>query len=383
MLTSLTSGSKAAGLVWVKPSSQELLIDQVTVQVRFEGVADSEVRSVQIALDGRVMVTLTAPPWQAQIDAGDSVGTRKLEAIAKLANGSSLRQSLSVAPPGFVQEVDVPLVTLAVAIRDKAGKPIRDIARQEVSVLDAGKPVLISHWDSRGGQLSVAIVIDTSNSMKGDRIVGAREAAAAFLRQLSPQDRALLLQFNDEPSLVLPLSSATGETISAVDKLEARGGTSLYDAVHLGASLLSDASPDSKRVIVLLSDGRDESASGLEPGSLHTLDEAVRAAHDNDCTIFSIGLGRQLETDMDRDSRYTTAQVLQRFSESTGGTFTEVAKAGRLQDAFKAVVEELRNLYSVGYAMPPARPGESWRTISVKVTRPGSVVRAREGYYVR
>ncbi|MFN7965709.1 MAG: VWA domain-containing protein [Acidobacteriota bacterium] len=379
----MTSTSWGAGLVWVKPSSQELLIDQFTVQVRFEGVPDADVRSLQIALDGQVMLTLTAPPWQAQIDGGDSVRSRKLEAIAKLADGSTLRRSLVVSPPGFVQDIDVPLVTLALAVKDRAGKPIRDIARQEVSVLDSGKPVAISHWDPRGGQLSVAIVMDTSNSMKGERIEGARQAAEAFLKQLSAQDRALILQFNDEPSLVLPLATTNSQTLSAVDRLQPQGGTALYDAVHQAARLLGDAPADSKRVIVLLSDGRDESATGLEAGSLHTLEEAVRSAHDNDCTIFSIGLGRQLETDMDMDRRFTTAQVLQRFSESTGGTFTEVAKAGRLEEAFKSVVDELRNLYSVGYSMPPTRPGESWRSISVKVTRPGAVVRAREGYYVR
>jgi VWFA-related protein len=175
----------------------------------------------------------------------------------------------------------------------------------------------------------------------------------------------------------------TDRLTTAIASLEARGGTALYDAVWRASELLAESQPDRRRVVVVLSDGRDESASGLEPGSLHTLQEAVRAAHLNDVTVYSIGLGRQLESDLDFEGKSTTSEILSRISGSTGGTFTAVEKAGRLDAAFRGVVEELRSLYSIAYSMPVARPGETWRSISVRVARPGVNARAREGYFVR
>jgi VWFA-related protein len=120
----------------------------------------------------------------------------------------------------------------------------------------------------------------------------------------------------------------------------------------------------------------------MEPGSFHTQDEAIRQAHFADATVFSLGLGAELDRETDFTGRMTTAEVLTRFSRSTGGVFQKITRWSRLERAFRSVLEEIRRQYGMAYRPPAPKPGETWRTVHVKVSRPGLNVRTREGYFV-
>ena len=135
--------------------------------------------------------------------------------------------------------------------------------------------------------------------------------------------------------------------------------------------------------MVVLSDGRDEASSGLEPGSFHTLDEAIRQAHLKDAALFTLGVGSALERDTDFTGRMTTEEVLTRLATSTGGRYLAVERSRSLAEAYRDVLEELRQRYDLAFTPAPRKPGESWRTIEVTTSRPGVTLRAREGYFVR
>jgi VWFA-related protein len=136
-------------------------------------------------------------------------------------------------------------------------------------------------------------------------------------------------------------------------------------------------------VAVLLSDGRDEAASGLEPGSFHTLEEAIKAAHDKDVVVFTIGFGHHLDEEPDFTGRYTTEEILMRLASSTGGRYLEVRSSRALERAFRDIMEELRHQYQIAYVPPKPLPGQTWREIRVEVDRPEAEVRTRDGYYVK
>jgi VWFA-related protein len=144
--------------------------------------------------------------------------------------------------------------------------------------------------------------------------------------------------------------------------------------------------------MVLLSDGRDESYSGFEPGSLHTLDESLEQALRSEVMIFPIGLGKDLDEEYVRrfdgldgrsnlDTSTSLADVLQRLAESTGGRAVMSSNPGKLRKAFQEIAEDLRHQYSIAYVSSnPARDGK-WRDIRVEVSdRPLEVV-TRKGYY--
>ncbi len=382
VLLALPAAARAAepAVRLLAPAQGVPVIGPVTVAFDLVGIAPADVRGAVVLLDGKERARLAAPPWRATIDAGDELRDRTLEVRVTLASGKVVAGRWVTAKPA-VSEVEVRLVNLAVTVRDAGGRAAKDLGRGEFTVLDAGQPVEVERWEATNSPLAVSIVLDTSLSMEGDSIAEAKRAVRSFVEKLDPKDEIMLLAFSDDVRQMGPLTDDRAPVLAAVDGLVAAGGTALYDAVHDAATRLTHVPPGFRHVMVLLSDGRDEAASGLEPGSFHTLDEAIHAAHMADATVFTIGLGGELST-TDFTGRYRTSEILERLARTTGGDYHAVTSWRRLGSAFRTVVEELRQQYWIAYRPPAARPGETWRPVQVKVSRPGYTTRTREGYYV-
>lgn len=139
---------------------------------------------------------------------------------------------------------------------------------------------------------SVAIVIDTSGSMQGDKIRNARTAAARFVEGLADGDRVSLLTFSDtaeERVAPVVLDARSRATLaSAIDAVYAEGGTNLFEGVRAAglAALGADDTFKSKRV-VLISDGL-ATVGDTSKDSLALLGEK---AAEHDVQITSIGVG--------------------------------------------------------------------------------------------
>ncbi len=374
----------AAGkVVIVRPKPAELLIGPVEVEFRVEGVDPSAIEEATVVLDRRPLAKLAEPPWTVTIDAGEEIGRHQLDVLVRLTGGVELKGSRVFEPSGGFQEIDVRLVNVAFTAVDRRGEPVRDLSADEVTVRDEGKPVPFERFRHAGPPLDVALVFDTSNSMSGDRLADAQRAALAFLDALGPEDEALVVAFGDDVRVVAELSAAREAQKDAVRGFSVSGGTALYDAIFDAAKALAGGRSEARRVMVVLSDGRDEASSGLEPGSFHTLDEAIRQAHLRDVALFTLGIGGALRRDTDYTGRLTTEEVLSRLASSTGGRYLSVERSRGLSDAYRDILEELRERYDLAFKPAAARAGETWRRLEVKTSRDGVAVRAREGYFVR
>ncbi len=149
---------------------------------------------------------------------------------------------------------------------------------------------------------------------------------------------------------------------------------------------------DGRRVLVLLSDGRDEAANGFGPGSLHTVDEAVEQSLRNEVMVFAIGLGGNLPREYVRtwngagelsqvDPARTVVDVLRRLSEATGGRLILASSAGRISRAFDEIAADLHHQYSIAYASTDAARDGKWRRIEVLTPGRELEVVTRKGYY--
>ena len=134
-------------------------------------------------------------------------------------------------------------------------------------------------------------------------------------------------------------------------------------------------------MLILLSDGRDEAANGLEPGSLHTLSEALDKALRNEVMIFAIGFGRDLDQQFDFYERTTLAEILSRLAESTGGRVLFPKRTGALRSAFEEVAVHLRHQYSIAYSPDNESKDGAWREIRLRTRQPELEVVTRKGYY--
>src|SRR5262245_5721380 len=286
------------GLTIVKPRALEIVSGKVTIEV---GVPEAlGAPAVEVLVDGAVVGRLTAPPYQLSYDFGDTLRPRKIGARIAEGPGSGMRAEITTR--GFdARKIDqiarVDLVSLYVSVRDGSGRYITDLPSQRFRVLDSGRPQQITHFGLEQRPLAAAIVIDCSFSMKGEMMQAARDAATRFVKSLRPDDRAMVVTFSDAPTLASDLTVDRESAVAAIGSAEAKGGTALYDAIYMTADRLSRE--DGRKVIVLLSDGRDEAQNGIEPGSLHTFDEALEKSLRSEAILFTIGFGKKLATERD------------------------------------------------------------------------------------
>jgi Ca-activated chloride channel family protein len=186
------------------------------------------------------------------------------------------------------------------------------------------------------------------------------QAAAAFVESLRPQDKALVIDFDDKVYLLEDLTSDQALLKVAVTSTEALSSTAVYDALHAAFRKLRGI--EGRKAIVLLSDGDDTS-------SQFAYERILEEAKAQSVLLYAIGLG---------DVRKS---VLKDFSETTGGRAFFVAKASQLAEVYSKIAEELRRQYYLSYATTNTVWNGRFIKLEVKSKNKDWSVRSRRGYF--
>jgi Ca-activated chloride channel family protein len=380
-----------AGLEFVSPRRLSTALGETAIELRVDLPRGLRVERIVVSADGDPIATLTEPPWTLLWDAGDGSRGHRLLAEMFLSDGSRVRAQTLTSPLRINQVEEVGLVNLYPMVFDGSGDYVDDLTEQDFEVLEDGVKQKIERFTTEQKPLRIGIVLDTSLTMsRSGKLVDAQKAALEFLGFLLPQDQAMVVTFSDSVQVIQELTSERELLAEAIKGTAAKGGTALYDAVWRASKRLEAF--EGRRVMILLSDGKDEAASGLEPGSLHTLDEALDQALRSEVMVFAIGLGKRLDEEYAREwgrplsaGRSSRAlsleQILRRMAEATGGRLLLSPSGRRLRKAFDDVASDLRNQYSIAYApSDPTRDGE-WRAVEVRVPGRDLEILCREGYY--
>lgn len=205
-----------------------------------------------------------------------------------------------------------------------------------------------------GDRLEVVLVIDTSGSMQGAAMAAARDAAVQFLTQLPEGTRAAVIGFSDVPQVVHELDSEAAGAESAIATLEARGETSLYDAVAMAVRTFGSAE-GVRRSIVLLSDGADTA-------STRSLEEAATMLSSSGASLEAIYL----------QTTEAEVEALHVLANAGGGDVLTAVDAAGLQALYEAVAADLRSQYELRYV------SEAAGTTSVEVTLVASGTKSAE-----
>lgn len=258
----------------------------------------------------------------------------------------------------------VNVVEVYATVTDTAGAPVTDLDRDAFLVRENEVEQKITTFAAGQFPLAVGVALDRSFSMAGAPLANARTAARGFLGELRPDDRSMLIAIGSRTEVLAPLSRDRTAQYAALDALDAFGSTALYDAVI--AALEAIQPQPGRRALVLLSDG-DDRYSGATAASM------LERARASDVLVYPIAFGR------------TRPTVFAELAALTGGRSHHVKDSRQLPETLRAVAAELRHQYLIGYTPSrPIEPGSNeWRAISVTVTRPGTVARARDGYLVR
>jgi Ca-activated chloride channel family protein len=261
-------------------------------------------------------------------------------------------------------------VQLHATVVDDKHHVVNGLNKNDFVVYENGQPQQITHFDQKDVPVAVGIVIDNSGSMR-DKRPAVNLAALNFVRASNPDDEVFIVNFNDEYYLDQDYTDQIPKLKEALERIESRGGTALYDAVVASADHLKKDARLSKKVLLVVTDGEDNA-------SRESLEQAVRRLQaENGPTVYTIGiLGGEKER---RAKRALTA-----MAEDTGGIAFFPKDASEVDRITQEVAHDIRNQYIIGYRPSTPRTAGGYRTIKVDAKAPGYkhlFVRTRSGYY--
>lgn len=365
---------------FVSPPAGRPVSGETKVVLRASVPEGAHLVRIEVFIDSQRVAVLDKPPYEFLWNAGEEFLPHTLTARAADDAGRTAETTLQTPPLHVGQRESVSLVNLYLNVYDDRGKAITDLEAGEFKVFEEGQIQKVTTFTAARQPLSVALVMDASNSMgTGNRMEIARKAAADFVKRMAGGDRALVVKFDDSVREVQPLTDDRKKLTQAVESLAPSGGTALYDALFQVSRKLG--SLEGRKALVLLSDGRDQAFEENAPGSLHTFEETVDAAVRSEAVVYAIGLGARLENEPDLAQRTSLRRILETFADKTGGRFYNPERAGQLEGVYQQISEDLGRQYSLAYSPSNQARDGHWRAIRVEVTRPGSRVVTRPGYF--
>ncbi len=300
------------------------------------------------------------------------------------------RQNPPSSQPQTTLKVSTEVVNVLAIVKDKPGRLITDLNKDEFELMEDNKPQEIRYFSKQTDTpLTLGILVDTSPS-QGRVLSIEQEEAKAFIGQvIKPKDLAFVLHFDVEVELLQDFTSDKQRLSKAIDETvingggggvlpgtfpssDAGGATHLFDAVYLSANELLK-NEVGRKVIILLTDGEDQ-------GSKEKLQTALESAQKSDLIIYSIEISDRMFY-MRQGAFFSGDAVLKKLSGETGGRVIEVKSNRDVHQAFQEIADELRTQYLLGYTPANTRHDGAFRKIEVKVRDHNYKVQARRGYY--
>ncbi|HVR70112.1 MAG TPA: VWA domain-containing protein [Vicinamibacteria bacterium] len=277
-----------------------------------------------------------------------------------------------------VFRAQINLVNVAVTITDATSRFVTDLGETDFEVFEDGRPQDLTLFTHERLPVSLAILLDTSQSMSL-KLPEAQAAATQFVRTLTAADEAQVIQFNERTRIIQDFTADRSALEGAIKRTRAQGSTGLYNAVYIALKDLSSrrrAEELRRMAVVVLSDGEDTT-------SLVSDDQVLSLARTSGIAVYGISLRPALPS----AARLANEVGVPRYffsalARDTGGQAHFLREIAQLTGTYDRVAEELRSQYNLGYfSNNDARDGR-WRRIQVRLrARPQFQVRHRTGYF--
>ncbi len=352
-----------------------------------------------------------------------------LSGASVLLSAQGQTQGQQSDPQSFKFRTGVELVNVNATVTDQSGRFVSGLSKDDFRVYDDEQLQNVTHFNSDRVPVSLGIVLDTSGSMDGDKMVAAKSALDRFLYQLiDPNDEVFLYRFDNQPELVEGWTRDKRRVSESLNQIRPRGSTALYEAVA-DAVRLAQQGHNRKKAVVVISDGNDTTSRT----DVFAVKQLIR---ETEVLVYAIGIdavgsnqyvsiwqqrggpprpvplpfpmpgGRRPPSSPpppvpvpapqppvgggggggssrwkgggNSEDRVNVA-ALRDITDDSGGR-TEIVRWTRdLDPAVSGIADELSKQYYLGYAQAGAKDGR-WHSIRVEVRQPSYHVRARRGY---
>lgn len=318
-------------------------------------------------------------------------------------------QKQSGEDEGFRFRSGVELVNVTATVTDSRGRFVSGLRQEDFTIYEDGELQQVTHFSNERVPVSLGVVLDTSGSMAGDKIVSAQAALDRFLSDLlDPSDELFLVRFDSIPDLVEEWTTDRRRLSRSIDRLRVGGGTAMYDAVA-EAVPYAETGTHRKKAVLLISDGNDTDSRT----DLRDLKALIR---ETEVLVYAIGIDGQGEPTFGRPTTRgplpipfpipipgrrgplgiplppssggsvggrsgdrVNVAALRDITDDSGGRTETVRSARDLDPATASIADELSRQYYLGYPASGKKDGR-WHTIRVEVRDRALRVRARRGY---
>ena len=278
-------------------------------------------------------------------------------------------------------------VRVFVTVTDKDGRLVTTLTQDQFEVRDEGKPQPLTQFDNKPQPIRLIVMLDVSGSMEGNLQL-LRGSAMQLFSRLLPEDGARVGTFGREINISPTFTHDARELDAALPtEISPDAPTPLWRAMDEAMAAFKDSEDDRRKVILVLTDGKDTGPLNFRQRPSSQGDVIDRARHD-DVMVYAIGMRSRsrhpitpgigpggLQASMMADM---PDPGLAKVAEETGGGYTEIRFGEDLGAAFAGVADELHTQYLLAFA-PPRRDGKV-HGVSVRVTQGGMKPRARKSY---
>jgi len=313
---------------------------------------------------------------------------------------------------GDIIKVNTTLITIPVSVMDRDGRYVPNLQKEEFRVWEDGIEQEVAFFQSVDKPFSVVLMLDTSPSTQF-RLEDIQDAAISFVNQLRPDDKVMVVSFNDDIKVLSEFTTDRSKLRRAIERSRTDDGTRLYDAVDMVINQqLSRV--QGRKAIVLFTDGVDTTSrrasyqsNVMDAQELDALIYSVQYDTSRDMSVQNYppmggsidifgqilggifgggrrrgggGVGYPRGRGTAQDDYQLAKYYLRELANSTGGREYHADSLQNMSSAFANVAEELRRQYSIGYY--PKRPPQAGqrRQIRVRARQPNLAVRARDSY---
>ena len=269
------------------------------------------------------------------------------------------------------------MVLHATVLNDRSAF-VPGLKEENFKVLEDKVEQKLSVFKQEDVPVSFGLVVDNSGSMRAKR-PQVNAAALTFVKTSNPQDEGFVVNFNDDYYLDTEhdFTSDLTELKTALERIDARGSTALYDAVIGSLDHLKKGTRD-KKVILVVTDGEDNA-------SRHSLENAVEQAQRNDAVIYAVGVFSDDDLKHDHRAMKKARTALSQLATATGGLAFFPEDVNDTEAICNQIARDIRNQYTLAYYPTNSTHDGSFRNLQVEIIPPrGSgklSVRTRSGYY--
>ncbi|MGB9179047.1 MAG: VWA domain-containing protein [Pyrinomonadaceae bacterium] len=298
-----------------------------------------------------------------------------------------------------VVRVETDLTNILLTVIDRDHRFLTTLRQEDFRILENGVAQDISIFQRETDlPLTIAILIDTSKSQERS-LPDEKSAAVAFVQSVirPDRDRAAVVSFTGEATIEQPLTNDTESLKSAINRVEVvlppekgtalaedepeippekdpRGWTGIWDAGWATMTdLLSKTPENTRRAIILLTDGDDTSSKTKKK-------DLIELANRSNVVVYSIGV---------EDKEYSSDRgALRKVSDGTGGRAFFPLNKAELQTAFAQIQQELRSQYLIAYSPKNKTRDDTLRQVRIEVLNPELRKQKlkllyRQGYYYK